>query len=160
MATTIQFWFDFASPYAFIAAKRVQAIPAGGSTQFDWQPFLVGFALRAKTQGISSTQLVTEAEARYRKHDVHRACNRLGLPLRWPSRYPRGSMLAARIAFWARGSAWQVPFIDAVFEANFLKDRDIASEDCIRSILTDLAIEPESTIAAATDPKLKEAFRT
>lgn len=159
MATTVQFWFDFASPYAFIASKRVQAIAASNSIQFDWQPFLVGVALRAKTQGISSTQLVTEAEARYRKHDVHRTCETLRLPLRWPSNYPRRSMLAARVAFWARSREWQVPFIDAVFDANFLEDRDIASEECIRSILTDLGVEPTSTIADATDASQKEVFR-
>ena len=159
MATQVQFWFDFASPYAFIAAKRVQAIAASDSIQFDWQPFLVGVALQAKTQGISSTQLVTEAEARYRKHDVHRTCETLRLPLRWPSNYPRGSMLAARVAFWARGTEWQVPFIDAVFDANFLEDRDIASQECIRSILTGMGVEPTSVVAAATDAGQKEAFR-
>lgn len=159
MATKIQFWFDFASPYAFIAAKRVQAMASSNQAHFDWQPFLVGVALQTKTKGLSSTQLVTEAEAHYRKHDVHRTCESLQLPIRWPSNYPRGSMLAGRVAFWARDREWQVPFIHAVYDANFLEDRDITSEECIRSILTDIGVDSTSTIAAATDVGQKQAFR-
>lgn len=160
MVSRVQFWFDFASPHAFIAVKRVQAGAQPTAVQFDWQPFLVGVALQAKTQGISSTQLVTEAEARYRKHDVHRTCEQLGLKLRWPSSYPRGSMLAARVAYWARNEAWQVPFIDAVFTANFIQDQDISSTECIATILETMGVEAQGALAAATTDAQKQAFRT
>ncbi len=160
MVSRVQFWFDFASPYAFIAAQRIQPGAQSSSKQVDWQPFLVGVALRAKTQGDSSIQHVTEAEARYRKHDVHRTCKRLGLPLRWPSSYPRGSLLAARVAYWARGEAWQVPFIDAVFAANFIEDQDISSTECIGAILQSIGVAAEGALAAATSDAQKQVFRT
>ena len=159
MSATIQFWFDFASPYAFIAANRIQAGTLSGSIQFDWQPFLVGVALQTKTRGISSTQLVTEAEARYRKHDVHRTCEELGLSLRWPSTYPRGSLLAARVAYWAQGQDWQVPFIDAVFTANFVEDQDISSNDCVGTILQTLGVDASGVLTAATTDAQKQMFR-
>lgn len=160
MVSKVQFWFDFASPYAFVAAKRVQAVIASEPIRFDWQPFLVGVALRAKTRGISSTQLVTEAEARYRKHDIRRTCEQLGLPLRWPSNYPRGSLLAARIAYWARGKDWQLPFVDAVFNANFLEDRDISTLECVQSILESIGVEPSVAIASATTVTQKQMFKS
>lgn len=68
-------------------------------------------------------------------------------------------MLAARVAFCARGSDWLVPFVDAVFDANFIEDRDISSEACVGGVLKDIGVEPTRTIAAATTDVQKQLFR-
>ena len=159
MAKPVEFWFDFASPYSFIAAHRLLSTSVAEGLEINWQPFLVGVVLSRKTKGLSNTQLVTEAEAAYRRHDVKRTCDELGIPLRWPSNYPRGSMLAGRIAFGAIGETWLEPFVGSVFAANFLHDRDIGSEAVIADILKGLDMDPVSTIASATTDAAKAAFR-
>ena len=159
MTGKIAIWFDFASPYAFVATKRIRAMPHEKAVLFDWNPFLVGVALRAKTNGLSATQLTTDAEKRYRKNDVARSCEELDIQLRWPSDHPRGSLLAARIAFWAKNFDWQVKFIEAVFDANFVFDQDVGSEGCIASILENIGVVAEPVLQAANDASHKEAFR-
>ena len=154
----IEFWFDFASPYAYMAATRIELLAAARGLQIVWRPFLLGAVFKRRSANASAFQEASPAEARYRRRDVERTCEHAGIALRWPSTYPRGSLLAARIALVGASKGWCGPFARAIYHASFVDDRDIAAEPVVADILGTLGHEPAPIIAAAISAPGKAAL--
>jgi len=91
--------------------------------------------------------------------DLERLCAAEGLPLRRPSAFPRGSLLAARIACAAIDEPWLGAFVRGVYSANFAADRDIADPAVIADLLAQLHQPAEEWIARAGSADTKQALR-
>jgi 2-hydroxychromene-2-carboxylate isomerase len=150
-----EFWYDFASPYAYLAAARIEALAAARPVRLLWRPLLLGPILKRRPGTASPFQEAGPEEARYRRRDIERHCALYGVPLRWPSTYPRGSLLAVRIALLADDEGWSSAFTRTVFQASFAEDRDIAAAPVIVEILVSLGREPGPILARATAPETK-----
>lgn len=156
---TLDFWYDFPSPYAYLSAMRIEALADAAGVQVTWRPFLLGPVLSQRVEMPSPFQNAELAQARYRRRDVERLAAGYGLPLAWPSRYPRFSLLASRVALIAAAEGWAAPFSRAVFHANFAADRDIAQPAVVADILAALGREPAPLIERAEAPANKAALR-
>lgn len=159
MAAAIEFWFDFASPYARISAARIERLAVPHGIAVRWRPFLIGPLLAKRPGNASAYQNAPPAQARYRRRDVERLCADEGLPLTWPSTYPRGSLLATRVALIGTGQGWVAPFARAVFEANFAEDRDIGAAEVIADLLRGQGLPAEALIAEAGTEPVKQALK-
>lgn len=154
----LEFWYDFPSPYAYLASMRIDALAAAAGVEVIWRPVLLGPLLARRPGNPSPNQNAGDVQARYRRRDVHRLAQAYSLPLVWPASYPRFSLLAARVALLAAGEGWAAPFSRAVFQANFEQDRDIAQPAVIAGILADQGRDADDVIARATAPAHKAAL--
>jgi 2-hydroxychromene-2-carboxylate isomerase len=152
---TLEFWFDFASPYSYLAAARIERFVAGTSVRVEWRPFLIGPILARRPDRPSPFQGAPPAQARYRRRDVERWCEREGIPLRWPSTYPRGSLLATRVALIAADEGWCPDFARAVYRANFAEDRDIGAAGTVAALIEELGRAAADLLARATTEEHK-----
>jgi 2-hydroxychromene-2-carboxylate isomerase len=146
---TVEFWYEFASPYSYIAAARIERLVAGKALGLAWRPFLLGPILAQRGHDPSPFQNPTPAQRRYRWRDVQRLCAAEGLALRLPSIYPRNGLLAARAALIAVAEGWGPAFTRAVYHANFAEDRDITAAAVIGAIAAGLGHEPQALLQAA-----------
>jgi 2-hydroxychromene-2-carboxylate isomerase len=137
-AATVEFWYEFASPYSYLAAARIERLTEDAGIRLDWRPFLLGPILAQRAHDPSPFQNPTPAQRRYRWRDVQRLCAAEALPLRLPSTYPRNGLLAARVALIAATEGWGPAFTRAVYHANFAEDRDIAGPAVIADIVAAL----------------------
>jgi 2-hydroxychromene-2-carboxylate isomerase len=151
----LEFWFDFASPYSYLAASRIEALASARHLRLRWRPFLLGPIFKRRASNPSAFQETGSEERRYRRRDVERLCELYELPLSWPSGYPRGSLLATRVALIASYEEWCDAFARAVFTSNFADDRDIATEAVVMSILVGLRRNAQETVARAVLPETK-----
>ncbi len=96
------FYFDLASPLAYIAAEHVlQTLPI----RAEWQPVL-------------AREL--SAEASFDRVEIEGAAREQGLqPLKWPNPFPFDSALAMRVATYAKSIGRTVPFAQAAFRQAF-----------------------------------------
>ncbi len=159
MSGHIDFWFDFASPYARISAARIEALAAARSVAVTWRPFLIGPLLAKRPGHNSPFQNAPPAQARYRRRDIERLCLDEGLPLAWPSTYPRASLLATRVAVIGMDGGWCAPFARAVFEASFAQDRDIAAAPVVAGILEGLGLPAAALIEEAGKEPVKQRLK-
>jgi 2-hydroxychromene-2-carboxylate isomerase len=67
---TIEFWYDFASPYCYLAASRLERLAAGKPLRLAWRPFLLGPIFKQRSHDPSPFQNPSPAERRYRWRDV------------------------------------------------------------------------------------------
>ena len=157
--STVEFWYEFASPYSYLAAARIERLVAGTAIRLDWRPFLLGPILAQRSHDPSPFQNPTPAQRRYRWRDVQRLCATEALPLRLPSTYPRNGLLAARAALIAVAEGWGPAFTRAVYHANFAEDRDIAAAEVIAAIAAALGHEPQALLQRAQGQDNKAALK-
>ena len=101
MPATLRFWFEFASPYSWLAAMRIEAEADRRGVTVTWQPFLLG-PIFADRGWPTSPFLLYPDKGRYMWRDVERQAEKYGLTLRHPDRspdgiFPQNSLLAARL---------------------------------------------------------------
>ncbi len=150
----IDFWFDFASSYSYVAALRIEEECARAGVALVFKPFLLG-PLFAEQLGIKDSPFNTQpVRGRYMWRDLERLCEKYALPWRRPSVFPRNSVLAARTALGRNGE-----FVRAVFRANFAEDRDIADPQVIASLGGEVERAQSAGVKAALRANVDEARR-
>jgi 2-hydroxychromene-2-carboxylate isomerase len=158
MPAAVEFWFEFASTYSYPAAMRIEALAQGAGVELTWRPFLLGPIFAGQGWRDSPFNLYP-AKGRYMWRDLERTCARLGLPMRRPSEFPRSGLLAARVATAAAGAAWLPAFVQGVYRANFVDDRDIAQPAIVGSVLAALGIDADPWLREASSEAVKQRLR-
>src|SRR5688572_11522254 len=150
----IELWFEFASTYSYLGVARAGQL----SIPLRYKAFLLGPVFAAQGMQDSPFNLFP-VKGQYMWRDMERLCAEAGLPFKKPSQFPRGSLLAARIALANEGKPWVGDFARRVYRANFAEDREIGSPEVIGEILVDLKLDPLSLRAHAETPEVKQALR-
>jgi 2-hydroxychromene-2-carboxylate isomerase len=154
----LEFWFEFASTYSYPAAHAVEAAAKARGVDVAWRSFLLGPIFGA--QGWNDSPFnIYPAKGSYMWRDLARLCGAQGLPLKRPSQFPRGSLLAARIACRFADEPWVGEFVRRVYSANFVRDLDISSPFVVGEILSQVGQTPAEIMKAAQAQETKDAFR-
>jgi 2-hydroxychromene-2-carboxylate isomerase len=159
-APSIDFWFEFASTYSYPAAMRVERLADAAGVSVRWRPFLLAPIFGA--QGWTDSPFnIYPVKGKYMWRDLERICAREGLPLALPPlHFPRNGLKAARLALAGEADGWAPTFVRAVYTANFAERKDIADNAVLTDILRGVGADPDSAIAAANTPEIKERLKT
>jgi 2-hydroxychromene-2-carboxylate isomerase len=155
----LAFWYEFASPYSWLAAERIEALAAAADVELRWRPFLLGPIFVA--QGWQSSPFnLYPAKGANMWRDIERQCELMDLPPPTrPEPFPQNSLLAARVAA-AMPDATRPAFSRAVYRAEFSQGGLIADRAVIGEMLRDRGLDAEATLAAAESAQNKAALRT
>src|SRR5215213_707394 len=97
----IDFFYEFASSYSYIAAMRIAPVAKAAAVTVRWRPFLLGPIFKAQGWDTSPFNLCP-AKGRYMVRDCERQCAALGLTFRLPEPFRLRR-------FWPRVLRWFVP---------------------------------------------------
>jgi 2-hydroxychromene-2-carboxylate isomerase len=154
----IEFWYEFASTYSYLAASRIEKVAEAVQLQVVWRPFLLGPIF--KQQGWSDSPFnLFPAKGAYMWRDVERLAEGYQLPFRKPSAFPRNGLTAARVAMLATDEGWCADWSRAVFHAGFALDRDIGSPAVLSGLLEALEQEPGPVLGRADSDENKARLR-
>jgi 2-hydroxychromene-2-carboxylate isomerase len=155
---TLSFWFEFASTYSYPAAMRIERLAADAGATVAWRPFLLGPMFQA--QGWNDSPFnIYPLKGRYMWRDLARICADAGLALRRPSRFPRPSLVAARVACVGAAEPWGPTFVRAVYTANFVDDREIGDASVVRQLLQDVGADADAVLTRAQAADTKAELR-
>ena len=141
----LQFWYDFASNYSWIAARRIEAAARDAGVALQWKPFLLGPIFAASGWNDSPFN-VYPAKGAYAWRDVARLADGLGLALTRPQPFPQNSLQAARLAL-ALPEAALPAFTVALFAAEFEQGLGL-SEGALRQALAAASANLKHPLAA------------
>jgi 2-hydroxychromene-2-carboxylate isomerase len=144
------FYFDLASPLAYLAAERVLRVIPG---PLEWQPVLARELPGA--EGFESFRC--EAEVQAFRADVKRRAEELGVqPMRWPEPFPFDSSLAMRVATYAKGIGRVVPFAQAAFRQAFAAGRSLSDADTVLIAAAACEMHPQAVLRGAELRSVRE----
>jgi 2-hydroxychromene-2-carboxylate isomerase len=144
----LEFWYEFASTYSYVAAMRIDGLAEGAGVEVRWRPFLLGPIFAAQGWTTSPFNLYP-AKGRYMWRDMERETESLGLPLVVPDPFPQNALLAARVARIGADHPWCPTFTKAVYRAEFGEGRNIADPEVIRGVLAHMGLEAAKILATA-----------
>ena len=154
MPSAIGFWFDFSSPYGYIAAELIDDVAARHGRAVDWHPILLGPVFKAVGTA-PLTMLPIKGE--YSKHDFARTARFHKVAFRLPEKFPVGTQVAAR-AFYLiadRDAGLARDFARRVFRAYYVEGRDVADP----VVVLELAGAAGVDAAALAEPLKGEAIK-
>ncbi|GEP12092.1 2-hydroxychromene-2-carboxylate isomerase [Methylobacterium gnaphalii] len=146
---TLEFWYEFASTYSYLAVMRIEAQAEAAGVSLRWRPFLLGPIFAA--QGWNNSPFnIYPAKGRNMWRDLDREAARLSLPpITRPNPFPQNSLSATRVAIYATDQDWLVPFTKAVFETAFANGGSIAEPQAVAAILDRLGLDGGAILKAA-----------
>ncbi|MBL9025537.1 MAG: 2-hydroxychromene-2-carboxylate isomerase [Myxococcales bacterium] len=130
---TVPFYFDYSSPFAYLAATQVRGLAARTNATLDYKPILLGGLFKAL--GTPNVPLFEMPEPKrvYVGKDLHRWAERWGVPFRFTSRFPMSTVKALRLTL-AADEGVRPALVDALFRALWVEDRDIADSSELQRI--------------------------
>ena len=147
------FFYDLGSPYAYIAAERVNAVLPVVPV---WQPILLGGIWKA-TGGGSWSLTDERAEG---MAEVEARAERYGLqPLRWPPGWPNDTLTAMRAAIFAQKAGRAVAFSLAAFRQAFAGGRDLSQEDNVLLAAAACALHHAAVLKGIESRAVKDGLR-
>jgi len=154
----LDFWFDFASTYSYLAASRIGPLAADTQVEVRFRPFLLGPIF--KSQGWNTSPFnVYSAKGRNMWRDLERLSEDANLPFRRPEPFPQNGLLAARVALIGFPQGWGERFCVDVFRAQFGEGLRIDELATLCAILSRLGADPEAVLAAAQSDDNKARLR-
>jgi 2-hydroxychromene-2-carboxylate isomerase len=156
----VSFFFDFSSPFAYLAATQIEAVARRAGAAIRWKPFLLGGLF--KSIGTADVPLFTMPEPKRALAgvDMMRWAEHHGVPFRFPSRFPMNSVKALRMVLQVP-DAEKAPLVHAIFRAYWAEDRDIGADAELSAIAGSVGLDGPALVAGtkgdAVKARLKDA---
>lgn len=158
MTDEIEFYFDFSSPYGYLASTQIDKLAERRRVKILWRPFLLGVVFKI-TGTVPLVDVPLKGE--YSRHDISRSARLLGVPFRFPDKFPFGTTTACR-AFYAverDDPAAAVRLAKALFQAAFGAGRDIAAVESVIAVAAEAGFDPATIEAGIHDGEAKRRTR-
>ncbi|SOD96434.1 2-hydroxychromene-2-carboxylate isomerase [Caenispirillum bisanense] len=154
----IEFYFDYSSPYGYVAATRIEDIGAAHGREVVWKPILLGVVFRA-TQSAPLTEVPLKGD--YSKHDFARTCRYYNVPFKFPAKFPIASQAPARGHYWLweQDPALAKRFSLAAFTAYFVDGRDVSAPEIAADVAAEQGVDRDAFLAAIAAPENKERLK-
>ena len=153
MTKTIDFYFDFISPYSYIAHKKI--INLNLRNIFNYKAILLG--------GLHNLAEVTppafnERKMKNMKEDCILIAKKNEIHFKWNEKFPINSLYLMR-GFLVINDDKKNKFIDTCFDAYWRDNLDISIEKNIQKILTDCEIDHDFFENGIKDQKIKDELK-
>jgi 2-hydroxychromene-2-carboxylate isomerase len=157
VAERATFYFDLGSPYAYLTAERISGLfTEAGLEQPEWQPVLLG-GLFARFGRGSWSETPARAEG---MTEVERRAAAYGLPpIAWPEPWPGNTLVAMRVATFAKQTGRTVSFSLAAFRQAFAAGRDLTDPDNVMIAAAACELHPRALAKAVQTEAVKGALR-
>ncbi len=155
----IEFYFDFSSPYSYIASEWIEALAARHSRTVRWHAILLGATFQAA--GLKSP-VAHPLKREYSLLDFERSARFEGVPLKIPEAFPIATQNAARIFWWlhaddpARARDWARHGL----RAYFARGVDLSDAAALAALAVEFGIDGAQARDICGDPHWKLALKS
>jgi len=157
VAAPATFYFDLGSPYAYLAAERINGLfTATGLAEPEWQPVLLGGLFERfdrRSWGVHTERAAGTAEC-------ERRASAYGLPpFRWPDPWPPNGLFSMRVATFAKEIGRTVAFSLAAYRQAFAAGRDLSEPDNVYIAAASVELHPKAIAKAVARDAIKLRLR-
>jgi 2-hydroxychromene-2-carboxylate isomerase len=151
----VDFYFEFSSPYGYIASEIVEDFEKRIGRPVNWRPMLLGPVFKLTGQ---PPLIEIPMKGEYSRMDFSRSARLHRIPYRHPERFPIGTVAAVRAFYWVadRDPAQARALAKALYRAYFVDGHDISAPAAVVEISKAAGIDATALAAALEDSSLKE----
>jgi 2-hydroxychromene-2-carboxylate isomerase len=156
MSKTVEFWFDYGSPTAYLAHWRLKKIAKRQHAVIDYQPMLLGAVFQATG---NRTPMEIEAKARWMERDMQAFAERDGIPFVMNPYFIINTLPLMRGALVAERRCELERYSDAMFNAIWRDGRDMGDAEVIGATLAENGFEPGAYFAGVQEQDIKDELK-
>jgi 2-hydroxychromene-2-carboxylate isomerase len=158
MAKSVDFYFDFGSPAAYLAATQLPHIAADTGAELIWKPMLLGGVFQA-TGNRSPAEIVPKGP--YMNIDLQRFAKRYGVPFVLNPHFPINTLLLMR---GATGMQMHEParfaaYVDTIFHAMWVAPRNLNDAATVGAVLQEAGLDAAALLALAASQEVKDRLK-
>ena len=153
MTKEIDFYFDFISPYTYLAYKKIQSLPK--KIKINYKPILLGGL--HNLEGITPPAFV-RSKLKHMINDCLLIAKKNNFDFKWNSKFPINSLNIMR-GYFSVNPSNQVQYIKTMFDAYWVDDLDISKEEILTHLLEQCEINKDIFFKTIKDPVIKEKLK-
>jgi 2-hydroxychromene-2-carboxylate isomerase len=156
MSTSVDFYFDFGSPTAYLAHKRLQQLQAQYALQVNYQPMLLGGVFKATG---NSSPVAIPAKGKYMlEHDLPRFAKRYGVVLNFNPHFPINTLNLMRGAIAAEQMGCAAAYVDCIYDTVWVAGANLGEPEQVQACLEQAGLDAQALMAASQQPEVKQAL--
>lgn len=153
MSKTLEFYFDFGSPTAYLAHKRLGQLSEQYGLQVNYKPMLLGGVFKATG---NTSPVAIPAKGKYMlEHDLPRFAKRYGVPLNFNPHFPINTLNLMRAAIAAQRLDCMDAYVNAVFDAVWVDQKNMGDPEVVAQALTGKGFDVQAVLERSQDPEVK-----
>ena len=158
MPSTLDFYFEFSSPYGYLASTQIESLAQELGVDVQWHPILLGPMFK-KMGSAPLTHIPLKGE--YALRDFRRSAELAGVPYNQPQNFPIATVAAARAVLYARQQHPNtVPtLVKAPYAAYFVDGRAIDQADTVLEVAKEVGLDGAAVESALQSDDIKAALR-
>lgn len=156
MSTSIDFYFDFGSPTAYLAYRRLQQLQSQYQCQINYHPVLLGGLFKAT--GNSSPVMVAAKATYMMSHDLPRFVALYNVPFKSNPHFPINTLQLMRGAVALLKQDQFATYMDTVFNAIWVNSENMGDAETVAKVLTNAGLDAQQIIASTQEPEVKAAL--
>jgi len=157
MTKTVEFYFDYGSPNAYLAYKRLPAIVARTGADLAWRPMLLGGVFKATG---NQSPVAIAAKRPNSRNDLIRFVKRYAVPFAMNPHFPVNTLQLMRGAVAAETGGWFAPYTEAVFRGMWVERRNLGDPEVVRETLGAAGLDVARFEQAIASDEVKERLKS
>jgi 2-hydroxychromene-2-carboxylate isomerase len=150
----VEFCFDYASPWTYIADSRVEEALAGLPAEIHYTPvYLRGFEM------FRSGMPYTSAKLSYIVRDMQRSAAHYEIPLKIPTNFPINGLYLLRATLFLQDRPEGDAYRKAAYRATWVEDRNVSDPAVALEIGVELGLDREELSAGSASAAVKEKLK-
>jgi len=156
MIKSFDFYFDFVSPYSFLAHKEISKIEKKHSVKIKYKPILLGGL--HNLHGIKAPAFIP-AKAKHMIRDCKLIAEKNKIKFKFNSYFPIRSLNLMRGVLVAEEDNYKSYYIDSIFNAIWQDGLNMNDENVIEKILKNLNVNPKTFLLRSASSSIKDSLR-
>ena len=152
MIKEIQFYYDFSSPYTYIAHKKIREIQKKNSIKFIYCPMLLGGL--HKLAGITANAFIKNKNE-FMRRDCEMVSKKLKIDFKFNDYFPISSLNLMRGSL-VTNKDISDKYIDCFFDAYWRDNINLSDDEIFKEKLKDLQIDVDNFLNSISQKETKE----
>ena len=155
MTKSLKFYFDFISPYSYLAYKKLRSINKDNGIKVTYNPILLGGL--HKLGGITAPAF-NERKMKNMKNDCELVAIKNNIKFKWNAKFPINSLYLMRGYLTIKDKS-KKKFFDICFDAYWKDNLDISNEENIEMILNKVGLDKKEFLNDIQDNNVKDMLK-
>ena len=155
MAKSVEFYFDFGSPNAYLAYTRLPGLAKRTGAEIVYRPMLLGGVFKAVD---NTSPALHPLKGPYLMIDLARCAKRYGVPYAFNPHFPVNTLAIMRGAVATLADGGFQPYADAMYRAMWVEGREMDDPAVIAEVLTGIGLDPEAFAARIAETAIKQGL--
>ena len=155
MIKSIDFYFDFISPYSYLAHKEIKTLKDKKNIIFNYKPILVGGL--HNLQGITAPAFI-KPKLKHMISDCDLIAKKNKSTFIWNSKFPINSLNIMRGYLFINDETKDL-YLNVIFDAYWKDDLDTSNKKNLETLLEKCKIKLNEFFEGIKDPKIKDKLK-